>query len=59
VANARAAAVTLRLDDHVASRDCSKVRLLRAQLGRPYECVPVDVFAGETLADCGTTEPGD
>ncbi|MDX6597481.1 MAG: hypothetical protein QOE87_1368 [Gaiellales bacterium] len=59
MANARAAAVTLRLDDHVASPDCSKVRLLRAQLGRRYECVPVGAFAGEALADCSTTEPGD
>jgi glutathione S-transferase len=40
----------LRLYDYAASCNCYKVRLLLAQLGRPYERVPVDIFAGETLA---------
>jgi glutathione S-transferase len=42
---------TLRLYDYVASANCFKVRLLLATLGRPYERVPVDIFAGETLGD--------
>jgi glutathione S-transferase len=41
----------LRLYDYSASCNCYKVRLLLAQLGLPYERVPVDIFAGETLAD--------
>jgi glutathione S-transferase len=43
--------MTLRLYDYVASANCYKVRLLLAQLGTPYERVPVDIFAGETLTD--------
>jgi glutathione S-transferase len=39
----------LRLYDYGASANCYKVRLLLAQLGRPYERVPIDIFAGETL----------
>jgi glutathione S-transferase len=39
----------LRLYDYAASANCYKVRLLLAQLGTPYERVPVDIFAGETL----------
>jgi glutathione S-transferase len=39
----------VRLHDYAASANCYKVRLLLAQLERPYERVPVDIFAGETL----------
>ncbi len=41
----------LRLYDYAASGNCYKVRLLLAQLGRPYDRIPVDIFAGETLTD--------
>jgi glutathione S-transferase len=41
----------LRLYDYTGSCNCYKVRLLLAQLGVPYERVPVDIFAGETLTD--------
>src|SRR5437762_1641446 len=41
----------LRLYDYFASCNCYKVRLLLSQLGRPYERVPIDIFAGETLTD--------
>jgi glutathione S-transferase len=41
----------LRLYDYGASANCYKVRLLLAQLERPYERVPVDIFNGETLTD--------
>jgi glutathione S-transferase len=41
----------MRLYDYAASANCLKVRLVLAQLGRPYERVPVDIFAGETLTD--------
>ena len=41
----------LRLHDYTASCNCYKVRLLLALLERPYERVPVDIFAGETLTD--------
>jgi glutathione S-transferase len=41
----------LRLHDYTASANCLKVRLLLAQLELPYERVPVDIFAGETLTD--------
>jgi glutathione S-transferase len=43
--------MTLRLHDYRASGNCYKVRLLLAQLGREYERVPVDIFAGDTLTD--------
>ncbi len=43
--------MTLRLHDYSASGNCYKVRLLLAQLGRPYERVPVDIFGGDTLTD--------
>jgi glutathione S-transferase len=43
--------MTLRLHDYPASGNCYKVRLLLAQLGREYERVPVDIFAGDTLSD--------
>jgi glutathione S-transferase len=39
----------MRLYDYAASGNCLKVRLLLALLGRDYERVPVDIFAGETL----------
>jgi glutathione S-transferase len=41
----------LRLHDYPASANCFKVRLLLAQLGRAYERVEVDIFAGDTLTD--------
>jgi len=41
----------MRLYDYSASCNCYKVRLLLAHLGRPYERVPIDIFAGETLTD--------
>jgi glutathione S-transferase len=41
----------LRLYDYPASCNCYKVRLLLAQLGRPYERVRVDIFDGDTLTD--------
>jgi glutathione S-transferase len=43
--------MTLRLHDYAASGNCYKVRLLLAQLGRPYDRVPVDIFGGDTLTD--------
>jgi glutathione S-transferase len=41
----------MRLYDYPASCNCYKVRLLLAQLGLPYERVPVDIFDGDTLTD--------
>jgi glutathione S-transferase len=41
----------MRLHDYRASGNCYKVRLALAQLELPYERVPVDIFAGETLTD--------
>jgi len=41
----------LRLYDYAASANCYKVRLLLAQLGRPYERIPIDIFDGDTLTD--------
>jgi glutathione S-transferase len=41
----------LRLYDYAASCNCYKARLVLAQLGLPYERVPVDIFNGETLTD--------
>lgn len=41
----------MRLYDYSASCNCYKVRLLLAQLGRPYERVPVDIFDGGTLTE--------
>jgi glutathione S-transferase len=43
--------MTLRLHDYAPSGNCYKVRLLLAQLGLPYERVPVDIFGGDTLSD--------
>jgi glutathione S-transferase len=41
----------MRLYDYAASGNCLKVRLLLGLLGRGYERVPVDIFAGDTLTD--------
>jgi glutathione S-transferase len=41
----------MRLYDYPASCNCYKVRLLLAQLGLPYQRVPVDIFDGDTLTD--------
>ena len=41
----------MRLHDYSASANCYKVRLALAQLGLPYERVPVDIFAADTLTD--------
>jgi glutathione S-transferase len=41
----------MRLHDYPASANCFKVRLLLALLGLPYERVPTDIFAGDTLTD--------
>jgi glutathione S-transferase len=41
----------VRLYDYAASANCYKARLLLALLGREYERVPVDIFAGDTLTD--------
>ena len=42
---------TPRLFDYAASGNCLKVRMTLGLLGRPYERVPVDIFAGDTLGD--------
>src|SRR5690348_11504578 len=48
----------MRLHDYPASANCYKVRLLLALLGREYERVPVDIFAGDTLTDAyGSLNP--
>jgi glutathione S-transferase len=39
----------MRLYDYAASGNCLKVRLLLALVGREYERVSVDIFAGQTL----------
>jgi glutathione S-transferase len=41
----------MRLYDYAASGNCFKVRLLLGLLGRDYERVPIDIFAGDTLTD--------
>jgi glutathione S-transferase len=41
----------MRLHDYASSGNCHKVRLALAQLGIPYERVPVDIFDGDTLTD--------
>ena len=41
----------MRLHDYASSGNCYKVRLALAQLGVPYERVPVDIFDGGTLTD--------
>ena len=40
-----------RLFDYDASGNCLKVRATLRLLGRDFERVPVDIFAGETLGD--------
>jgi len=40
-----------KLYDYGPSANCFKARLVMAQLGIPYEKVPVDLFAGETLTE--------
>lgn len=40
----------MRLYDYPASGNCYKVRLLLSLLDREYERVPIDIFAGDTLA---------
>ena len=48
----------VRLYDYFASCNCYKVRLLLAQVGLPYERVPIDIFNGETLTgDYGRINP--
>ncbi len=42
---------SVRLYDYAASGNCYKVRLALAQLDVPYERVPIDIFAGDTLTD--------
>src|SRR4051812_39024914 len=41
----------MKLYDYDTSANCFKVRLLLAQLERPFERVPLDIFAGDTLTD--------
>jgi glutathione S-transferase len=41
----------MRLYNYAPSANCYKVRLLLANLGRPYERVPTDIFAGDTLTE--------
>jgi glutathione S-transferase len=41
----------IRLYDYSASGNCYKARLLLALLERPYERVPIDIFAGDTLTE--------
>ena len=41
----------MRLYDYVPSANGYKVRLLLSWLGRPYELVPVDIFAGESRTE--------
>src|SRR5215212_1938149 len=40
-----------RLFDYDASGNCLKVRATLRMLGRPFERVPTDIFAGDTLSD--------
>jgi glutathione S-transferase len=41
----------MKLYDYEASGNCFKARLLLGLLGLPYERVPIDIFAGDTLTD--------
>jgi glutathione S-transferase len=41
----------MRLYDYAASGNCYKARLLLALLDKPYERIPIDIFAGDTLSD--------
>jgi glutathione S-transferase len=43
--------VGLRLYDYAPSANCYKVRLLLGHLELPYERVPVDIFAGESMTE--------
>ena len=45
----------LKLYDYWESGNCYKVRLLLAQLGTPYERVPVDILKGETRTETFST----
>ena len=48
----------MKLYDYAASGNCFKVRLLLALLGRDYERIPIDIFAGDTLTeDYGRINP--
>ena len=48
----------MRLYDYAASGNCYKARLLLALLEVPYERVPVDIFAGDTLTpEFGASTP--
>jgi glutathione S-transferase len=39
----------MRLYDYAASGNCYKARLALALLGRTYERVEIDIFAGDTF----------
>ncbi len=41
----------LRLYDYPPSGNCLKARILLSHLGREYERVEIDIFAGDTLSD--------
>ncbi len=41
----------MKLYDYAPSCNCYKVRLLLARLELPYERIPTDIFAGETLTE--------
>jgi len=41
----------MKLYDYAASANCYKVRLLLAQLERPYQRIPIDIFGGDTLTE--------
>jgi glutathione S-transferase len=47
----------MRLYDYAASGNCFKVRLLLGLLGRSYERVAIDIFAGDTLTDYAEVNP--
>ena len=48
-----------RLYDYAASANCLKVRMTLRLLGRPFERIPVDIFAGDTLtAEYKAINPG-
>jgi glutathione S-transferase len=41
----------MKLYDYGASANCYKARLMLAQLERPYERIPIDIFGGDTLTE--------
>jgi Glutathione S-transferase, N-terminal domain len=41
----------VKLYDYAASANCHKVRLLLAQLGPPYQRIPIDIFGGDTSVE--------